>query len=816
MLLVFACAFVLLSYQQRWFESLDRVLYDLQIAVTSAPMHEEIVIVAIDDATLHAYGPWPWPRDLQAELLRRINAHRPGFVAMDIIYAGSTAYDTPLIKAAAEVDNLALPMMVDTLGQGRQHIEVLPFSDLIEVADKLGHVHVELDEDAIVRGTFLYQGVGTARWPHLMVEIAGSVSGRQIGTACPADEPAGLNIVKCDFARLPFAGPPGTYPQVSAATLLSGAADPELLGNALSGRIVLAGLTATGTGDWVTSPTSGDVGPMSGVEFNANLLSAILSDTLIRPSPVWINVVLALMVVGACTILLPRLKPKQMLVTTFGLAVLPVLLTVFALSGFWLYLPLANATVAVALLYPVWSWRRHEIAWSFIQRELARIDAESREWSSVSQLSTTGRSAIIDQLEMLLGAPIVLDTGEEGTLRLRCSREAPLETREEALLRAAEEAYFRVPGNNPGLPGEILAAQIRRLELAAQEVREGRAMGLAGLSHMSNGALIISAFGDIRFANAAADKLLNLSQAETNAALKALETIQAPLGQTWADIARRAVFDHEPTYFEGLTPDQLPVFVGIEPLLQEGDAYAPLWVVTLADLSAIREAQAQREEALAFLSHDIRSPLLSVLALIRGADENDPLLAEISRYTQKGLSTSEQFLQLSRLQLQSGFEKYDMELEQVLHNAVEQVFFLARDKDITCRVDAELDPAATDEGVWVNGNGELLERAFINLLSNAIKYSDPGTEVVMMLTQDENYAQVRVSDQGYGIPADEIEHIFAPFFRSAAPQLAENRGAGLGLRFVKTVIDRHEGTIDVESSRGQGTTFTVRLPIWRS
>ncbi len=815
MLLVFACAFVLLSYHQRWFESLDGVLYDLQIALISAPMQEDIVIVAIDDASLYAYGPWPWPRSLQADLLRRINAHHPSVVALDIIYAGTTDDDSSLVQAASEVDELALPMMIDTLGQGRQHIEVLPFSDLIDVTDKLGHVHVELDEDAIVRGTYLYQGVGTASWPHLMQEIAGAVANRKAENACLSEAPAGLNVVKCDFARLPFAGPPGTYPQVSAATLLTEAADFELLDSALGGRIVLAGLTATGTGDWVTSPTSGDVGPMSGVEFNANLLSAILAGTLIRPAPAWLNVLLAMMVVGACTILLPRLRPKQMLAVTFGLAALPLFLSVAALSTFWLYLPLTNATAAVALLYPLWSWRRHEIAWSFIQRELARIDAESREWSNVSQHSTNRRSAVMDQLETLLGASVTLDTGDDGTLSLRCSRGEPLQTREAALLRAAEEAYFHVPEYSPGLPGEILAAQIRRLELAAQEVREGRAMGLAGLSHMSNGALIVSAFGEVRFANAAADKLLNLSQMETNAALDALETIQPPLGQTWIDIARRAVFNHEPTYFEGHNEEQLPVFVGIEPLLQASDTYAPLWVVTLADLSAIREAQAQREEALAFLSHDIRSPLLSVLALIRGAPEDHPLLTEISRYTQKGLSTSEQFLQLSRLQLQSGFEKYDMELEQVLHNAVEQVFFLARDKNIVCRVDARLDPTSAEEGVWVNGNGELLERAFINLLSNAIKYSDAGTEVVMRLTRDETGALVTVRDQGYGIPEDEIQHIFAPFFRSAAPQLAEHRGAGLGLRFVKTVIDRHDGTIDVDSVWGEGTTFTVRLPVWR-
>ncbi len=806
-----ACAFVILAHTQRWFEDLDRLLYDLQIAAIEAPRHADIVVVAIDDASLYAYGPWPWPRDVQAALLEAINALAPQAVALDIIYAGETTHDATFISTAAATSHLALPMMVDTLGQGRQHIEVLPIPGLIETAENLGHVHVELDEDAIARGTYLFQGVGTPRWPHLMVELSALLTER-VTDQCGELKAATLNIVKCGYVRLPFAGPPGTYPQVSALTLLDGDGDPELLRNALADKIVLVGLTATGSGDWVTSPTSGEVGPMSGVEFNANLLSALATDSLIREAPDVLSLIFALSIVILCTLLLPRLKPKQMLIVTLSLALAPLALSSVSLGLFWHHMSLAHATIAVVLLYPLWSWRRHEIAWTFIQTELERIDLESRDWNKQMQALPARRGTLIEQLDKLLDGTVRL-VGEASDIQLQCERKLPLTGAEAALLRDASEQFYAARGTIPGPPGEILAAQIRRLELAAREVREGRAMGLSGLSHMSNGALIISAFGDIRFANAAGAALLNLSQQPTNAAFETLEAIQPPLGETWPDIARRAVFANEPTYFEGVSPAQQPIFVSVEPLLQEGAAYATLWIVTLADLSAIREAQAQREEALAFLSHDIRSPLLSVLALLRSADTDTQLLQEISRYTQKSLSTSEQFLQLSRLQMQSDFEKYDTELEQVLRNAVEQVFFLAKDKGIRCQVETKLAGEHEEDGVWVNGNGELLERAFINLLTNAIKYSERGTSVTLRLSVDDNMAEVVVADEGYGIPADELEHIFAPFFRSSAPKLAEHRGAGLGLRFVKTVFDRHNGSIDVASVWEKGTTFTVRLPI---
>ncbi|MEM9622862.1 MAG: HAMP domain-containing sensor histidine kinase, partial [Pseudomonadota bacterium] len=303
--------------------------------------------------------------------------------------------------------------------------------------------------------------------------------------------------------------------------------------------------------------------------------------------------------------------------------------------------------------------------------------------------------------------------------------------------------------------------------------------------------------------------------------LNMLSHIAPPLGQTWQDIMRDVVLRKKPVAFEG-TAGRMPLFIAAEPLPtqytsganenNQASSYAPFWVLTLSDLTAIRTAQAQREEALAFLSHDIRSPLLSVLALIRGNKEDPHLLEKISNYTQKGLSTSDQFLQLSRLQLQTDFERYDVELSQVVHNAVEQAFFLAREKHISIVVSGQLGPDGEDQPVWLQANGELLERALDNLLSNAVKYSEADTTIHVTMTTTPDSVAISIADEGYGIPEDELVDIFEPFFRSAEQELAENRGAGLGLRFVKTVVDRHQGQIHASSTRHVGTTFTLTLP----
>ena len=812
LLLLLAGFFVGAGHYFQWFASFDRVLYDAAIQRMTIEPDKDIVIVGIDDKSLYTYGPWPWPRHLQAQLLRAINTYQPAKVAVDIIYAGTSADDASLVEAASQIDHLSLPVMIESLGARQQHIEVLPFTDLLSQADQLGHVHVELDDDAIVRGTYLYQGVGTAHWPHLALALADD-STQAPEDDCRNTQPNGLFLQKCNYVGVKFAGEAGAFSQVSAADVLE-PANRALLAQALAGKTVLVGLTASGVGDWVTSPISGEGGPLPGVEFNANLLNSIIHNKLVTPlSGLW-AILIGLVLVGTCSFMLPRLKPKKVLLATVTFALLPIVASVVMLSQ-GLYLACAATTVAVLLLYPLWSWRRHEIAWQFISSELSRIDDEERVWRERSGNADVAldQDAVISTLNQLLGVKIAPIQQDNGTTQLQSDHRKSLTEAEMDLLSSANQQYFSMPTEQAVLPGEILAAQISRLETRARAVREGREMGLAGLSRMSNGVLILSAVGETRFINQAAAGLLQTEPDLAGNAIALLTHITPPLGQSWVDIMRDVVLLKSPVYFEGRSADARPIYVSAEPLPDsQPQLFAGFWVITFSDLSAIRAAQAQREEALAFLSHDIRSPLLSVLALIRGQQDTSPLLENIEKYTQKGLSTSEQFLQLSRLQLQSDFERYELPLEQVVYNAIEQSFTLSREKGITVSTGAGFDAEIEDNGIWLYANGELLERAFVNLLTNAIKYSPAESNIEIDLKIEDSKVHITFRDQGYGIPAEELPHIFEPFFRSSEKRLAENRGAGLGLRFVKTVIERHTGSISVTSAWGEGTTFVVVLP----
>ncbi|MDQ6688306.1 MAG: ATP-binding protein, partial [Actinomycetota bacterium] len=114
--------------------------------------------------------------------------------------------------------------------------------------------------------------------------------------------------------------------------------------------------------------------------------------------------------------------------------------------------------------------------------------------------------------------------------------------------------------------------------------------------------------------------------------------------------------------------------------------------------------------------------------------------------------------------------------------------------------------------VLVEGDAAYLERVLVNLLSNAVKFTPDGGSVTVQVQCDNEQALLLVTDTGIGIPEAEIKSVFQRFFRSTNAQNEAIQGTGLGLSIAETIVTAHEGTIDVTSVEGSGTTFTMRLP----
>jgi signal transduction histidine kinase len=118
-----------------------------------------------------------------------------------------------------------------------------------------------------------------------------------------------------------------------------------------------------------------------------------------------------------------------------------------------------------------------------------------------------------------------------------------------------------------------------------------------------------------------------------------------------------------------------------------------------------------------------------------------------------------------------------------------------------------------DQPVVVVGDDLRLQQVLYNLVSNAIKYSPSQAEVLIRITQVDETASIIVVDQGIGIPAESLPHLFQRFYRASNVDPQHISGMGIGLYVVKEIVTLHGGEITVESAENTGSTFTVRLPL---
>jgi len=237
-------------------------------------------------------------------------------------------------------------------------------------------------------------------------------------------------------------------------------------------------------------------------------------------------------------------------------------------------------------------------------------------------------------------------------------------------------------------------------------------------------------------------------------------------------------------------------------------------IVSLVDITTVRRAERQRAQMLHFLSHDMRSPQASILALIDmqsrpdRALPQDVLLARIEEHARSTLALADDFIRLAQADSQR-LEFAEVEVTGLVLDATDELWALAKARGIELQLHLEA------EGVTLRAAPALLVRAIANLVSNAIKFGPPGQPVSVRLQRMGQYMAIAVSDSGPGISYEGQARLFEPFSRVHAPGADAPAGSGLGLVFVKTVAERHGGRIMVDSDAGAGATFTLLLPLRR-
>ena len=236
-------------------------------------------------------------------------------------------------------------------------------------------------------------------------------------------------------------------------------------------------------------------------------------------------------------------------------------------------------------------------------------------------------------------------------------------------------------------------------------------------------------------------------------------------------------------------------------------------VLVARDVTAARRLEQVRRDFVANASHELKTPVASILAL---AETMQDAAGEDVEATERfAVRVEQEARRLSRLvtdlldlsRLEGGLsERGTVELGRVVSEEAERMRPRADGANIRLVVD-------TDDGVHVLGSKGDLGLLAHNLLDNAIQYSPEGGEVRVTVRARDGQAEVGVTDTGIGIASRDLDRIFERFYRVDPARSRATGGTGLGLSIVRHVAESHGGTVEVRSVLGAGSTFAVRLPL---
>jgi two-component system OmpR family sensor kinase len=232
-------------------------------------------------------------------------------------------------------------------------------------------------------------------------------------------------------------------------------------------------------------------------------------------------------------------------------------------------------------------------------------------------------------------------------------------------------------------------------------------------------------------------------------------------------------------------------------------------------LSQLESIDRVRTDLVSTVSHELRTPLTSIngyLELLHDqlsddlSEQQASMMTIIRRNLDRLNELITNLLALSRAE-ETQFAVEPLDLRAVAAEVATDIRLTAAGRDITVRTLQSATP------VVVLGDRSQLIRAVQNLATNAVKFSRPGGAVELRVVQEGSEAILEVVDEGIGIPTSDLAGLGSRFYRASNAMRAEIAGTGLGLRIVQTILDRHEGALGVESVEGEGSTFTIRLPV---
>jgi signal transduction histidine kinase/CHASE2 domain-containing sensor protein len=766
--------FVGLSGMSYPVEELSRRIGDLNFRLRGTPTtSRDVALVLIDDASLNRYGRWPWKRSMLARVVRAAAAERPKALGLDILLLETEDEkdDREFAASLKAAGNVVLVSKISNSQGGKLWEEPLPLFSRSAVA--IGHAQAVLGPDSICRSVPVQElTIEGPRWA-LALEVArvalgtpledhgqflrlGKIGIPAIGETSQVKVP-GVESESPRFLAINYRGQleagekPPPFLAFSVIDLLEGRAHDQLRGKAL-----LVGFGSTEIRDRLPTPVSGRI-PMPGVEIHANLVDTILAG---RGLKAWGTAPQLFLLLGFTLI------ATWMVLRSPGWRGLLSLMTLIAVSYLGSYLLFA------------WAHQLIEFGPFLCAGVLAGPVAQLQNLISLDVRVTQG----LRQLQIAL-RQTTPDKPRHVSTALRSEMKPPL--------------------------GD-LHWKINLLQELQTELTSLYAFDETLLNAIGDGLAVFASDHRLVFCNprwqsfcarqnwnpsANLDELTSTFSESTGSKLR--DSLAQPGGQ----------FDSEVQWGDSLFQLRAMRL----PSTQETNP-AALTLLVVTDLTARMERDRARAEALSFVTHELRTPLVSIQGfaeyLLRypGQAASNEAAATIFRESGRLVAVINTYLDVLRLEAGSrplrrkSFDVRDTvnQVKQVLQPLAEASKIL-----VTTEIASELPP--------LEGDPHLIAGALVNLLGNALKYTAHGKEVKLRVLAERNMVVMEVWNPGPAIPPRELERLFEPFYRGPEREGA-TPGWGLGLAFVKRIAEQHGGKVEASSEPELGTCFRVHLP----
>jgi two-component system phosphate regulon sensor histidine kinase PhoR len=347
-----------------------------------------------------------------------------------------------------------------------------------------------------------------------------------------------------------------------------------------------------------------------------------------------------------------------------------------------------------------------------------------------------------------------------------------------------------------------------RLKEMLATVSEDKARLTGILDNMADGVLLTDTEGNILLTNTAARNLLNI-KADNIEEKPLIEVVREfefnELLNTCLETGREQI-----TQFESSLSSRFLRVIAI-PFSNDGPGGA---LLLIQDLTEVRSLQTMRREMVGNISHEFRTPLAAIKAMVEtlrdvAVDDREAardflsrIEVEVDRMTQLVAELTE----LSRIET----GKAELELEPLdISGLVEEA--VAQLRPQAERQKLALETSLANDLPAVTADKERLRQVMVNLIHNAIKFNRPGGNIRITTRSSGKTVSVEVADTGIGIAREDLPHIFERFYK--VDKSRAGQGSGIGLAIAKHVVESHGGKIRVESEEGKGTTFTIDLPL---